>query len=105
MATHPVAGTLLFSGVTTTTDTDILTLTGANSARGGKIKRVRVQNTHATASLVASTSGAVAVGDGAVKITAGKEAILPVRTVGNGTVTVHLTGSAACDYNVMAEYA
>jgi hypothetical protein len=104
MATIARSGTLLYSGVTTTTDTDILTLTGANSARGGKIKRVRVQNTHATASLVASTSGATAVGDGAVKILAGKEAILPVRTAGNATVTVHLTGSAACDYNVMAEY-
>lgn len=110
MATHAVTGTLSYSGVTTTTDTDILTLTGFNTKSGGDIQAVRVQNLHATATLLVSTNGTSpsAVGDGVVKILgttagagAGSVMVLPVRTRGNGTVEVRLTGSAACDYQVV----
>jgi hypothetical protein len=110
MATHAVTGTLSYSGVTTTTDTDILTLTGFNSTSGGQIAAVRVQNNHATATLLVSTNGVTpaAVGDGVVKILgttagagSGASAVIPVRTRGNGTVEVRLTGSAACDYYVV----
>ncbi len=111
MATHAVTGTQSYSGVTTTTDTDILTLTGPSAGLyGGGIKYVRVQNNHATATLLVSTNGVTpaAVGDGVVKILgttagagAGATVILPVRTSATGTVEVRLTGSAACDYYVV----
>lgn len=110
MATHAVSGTLTYSGVTTTTDTDILTLTGFNSKQGGDIQAVEVRNLHATATLLVSTNGVTpsAVGDGVVKILgttagagSGSVVKLPVRTRGNGTVEVRLTGSAACDYEVI----
>lgn len=110
MANVARTGTLSYSGVTTTTDTDVLTLTGFNTTSGGNIAAVKVQNNHATATLLVSTNGVSpsAVGDGVVKILgttagagAGSQAILPVRTKGNGTVEVRLTGSAACDYTVV----
>lgn len=110
MATHAVTGTLTYSGVTTTTDTDILTLTGFNTRPGGNIYAVKVQNNHVMATLLVSTNGVTpaAVGDGVVKILgttagagAGSSCVIPVRTTGNGTVEVRLTGSAACDYYVV----
>lgn len=111
MATHPVTGTYTYSGVTTTTDTDILTLTGPQPAvKGGGVTYVKIQNNHATATLLVSTNGVTpsAVGDGVVKILgttagagAGSSCILPTITKGNGTVEVRLTGSAACDYYVV----
>jgi len=111
MATHAVTGTEIYSGVTTTTDTDILTLTGRNAGLyGGGIRYVKVQNNHATATLLVSVNGTTpsAVGDGVVKILgttagagAGSACILPVKTSGAGTVEVRLTGSAACDYYVV----
>lgn len=110
MATHAVTGTLTYSGVTTTTDTDILTLTGFNTTSGGNIQAVQVRNLHATATLLVSTNGVTpsAVGDGVVKVLgttagagSGSVVTLPVRTRGTGTVEVRLTGSAACDYAVV----
>lgn len=110
MATHAVTGTLTYSGVTTTTDTDILTLTGFNTTSGGGIQAVQVRNLHATATLLVSTNGVTpsAVGDGVVKLLgttagagSGSVVTLPVRTRGTGTVEVRLTGSAACDYAVV----
>lgn len=111
MATHAVTGTLTYSGVTTTTDTDILTLTGFSPAvSGGNIQAVQVRNLHATATLLVSTNGVTpsAVGDGVVKLLgttagagSGSVVTLPVRTRGTGTVEVRLTGSAACDYAVV----
>lgn len=111
MATHAVTGTGSYSGVTTTTDTDILTLTGPSPGLyGGGITHVLVQNNHATATLLVSTNGTSpsAVGTGVVKILgttagagAGSRCILPVGTSATGTVEVRLTGSAACDYYVV----
>lgn len=111
MATHAVTGTNMYSGVTTTTDTDVLTLTGPNPGLyGGNIRYVQVRNLHATATLLISVNGVTpsAVGDGVVKLLgttagagAGSVVTLPVKTSGTGTVEVRLTGSAACDYAVV----
>lgn len=104
MATHAVTGTLMYSGTTTTTDTDILTLTGFNTSRAGVMGTVDVENTHASAILYVATNGSNPTssgGDGVVTVKPGVTRRLPVRTVGNGTAEIRLTGSAAATYNVV----
>jgi hypothetical protein len=111
MANVPVAGTRMYSGVTTTTDTDVLTLTGPSPGLyGGGIKYFLVRNNHATATLLVTASGTSpsAVGTNVVKIVgstagagSGATAVIPVQTVGVGTAELRLTGSAACDYYVI----
>lgn len=110
MATHAQTGTFAFSGVTTTTEEDILTLTGWNTTKGGRIAYVMVTNRHASAILYVRTDATTltaAAGDGVTVIKAGLTAEVPVEPagMGNGTVTVRLIGSAACDYNVVARRA
>jgi hypothetical protein len=108
MATHAVSGTDSYSGVTTTTDTDILTLAPIGGLRGKSIRQVRVTNRHASATLLVSTNGTSpsAVGDGVVQVKPGLSEVVNVRTRGaaNGSAEVRLTGSAACDYNAIAVY-
>ncbi len=112
MANQARTATIMYSGVTTTTDTDVLTMTGFQpSLKGGGIKAFKVQNNHATATLLIATNGTSpsAVGDGVVKVlgttaSAGSPStvVVPVRTTGTGTAEIRLTGSAACDYTVVA---
>jgi hypothetical protein len=105
MATNAKALTHLGSGTTANgTDTDIITLTGYGSVSGGGYNAVKVQNTHATATLYVTVNGVTptsTAGTGIVSIPATKEAVLPTETRGNGTVEVRILASAASTYNVI----
>lgn len=105
-----VTGTYAYSGVTTTTAEDVLTLTGWNTSKGGRVQYLLVTNRHASNILYVrtdATSPTTAAADGTTIIAAGTTAEVPVEPVGmgNGTVTCRLISSAACDYNVVAHRA
>jgi hypothetical protein len=111
MANNAKTGTLVYSGVTTTTDTDVLTLTGFSPGiRGGAVGYLDVRNRHASAILYVRTDGtspaatapAASSGNAVVAVPAGAVARVYPNVRATGTVEVRLTGSAACDYTVVA---
>jgi hypothetical protein len=106
MANQARTGTIMYSGVTTTTDSDVLTLTGFSQNKyGGGVSRLTVRNRHASLVLYVRTDGTsptAAAGDGVTVIPPATAVDVPVRTTGNGTVEVRLISTAACDYNVTA---
>lgn len=107
MANTARTGTIMYSGITTTTDSDVLTLTGPspNKPSGGGIGRLNVRNRHASLVLYVRTDGTsptAAAGDGVTVIPPATAVDVPVRTVTTGTVEVRLISTAACDYNVTA---
>ncbi len=110
MANTPVTGTINYSGATTSTDVDVLTLTGWNTSTGGRIQYVLVTNRHASLILYVrtdATAPTAAAADGTVIINPGvthEVAVEPVG-MGAGTVTVRVISSAAAPYNVVARRA
>jgi len=105
-----VTGTYAYSGVTTTTTEDVLTLTGWNTSKGGRIQYLLVTNRHASNILYVrtdATSPTAAAADGTTIIAAGTTAEVPCEPAGQaaGTQVVRLISSAACDYNVVAHRA
>ena len=111
MALVPRTGTITYSGVTTTTDTDVLTLTGWDSSPGGRIGYLLVKNRDAGSDILYvrtdATTATAAAGDGVVVVKPGMTLEVPVEPLGKGagTVTVKLVSGAACDYTVTAHRA
>lgn len=106
MAANARTGTIMYSGVTTTTDSDTLTLSGfSQNKNGGNVARLNVRNRHASLILYVrtdATNPTAAAADGTIIVPPATAVDVPVRATGNGTVTIRLISSAACDYNVTA---
>lgn len=104
MAVQTRAGTIMYSGTTTTTDSDTLTLTGYSANKyGGGVNRINVRNRDAALILYVRTDGTnptAAAADGTIIVPPATAVDVPVRTTGNGTVEIRLISSAACAYNV-----
>lgn len=102
-----VAGTINYSGVTTTTAEDVLTFTGFNGQTGGRVRSVVVENRHASNILYVRMDGVAvtaAAGNHVVVIKPGVARELYPEAGGKiaGGLTIRLISSAACDYNVTA---
>jgi len=111
MALVPRTGTITYSGITTTTDTDVLTLSGWDNSSGGRIEYLLVKNRDGVADILYvrtdSTTATAAAGDGVVVVKPGMTLEVPIEPTGKvaGGVVVKLVSGAACDYTVTAHRA